>query len=124
MAEHEDANQKSYRGLSVSESDQDILDLAGHKEVPQENYRRWSVSESDHDVFDVPKEERIGELKNQFEILKTYIANWNRSAINGVHILVEIIKKHIAVCTTISELSKRALLQGVDLVTCGEILDI
>ena len=93
MAECKDANQNSNRQQSVSESDQDILNLAGHKEVPQKNYKQQSVSESDHDVFDVPKEERIGEIKNQFEILKTYIANWNRSALNGVHTLDEIIKK-------------------------------
>ena len=70
------------------------------------------------------QDERVGKLKNQFEILKTNIADWNRSALNGVHTLDEIIKKHIALCTTISELSKKALLYGVDLVTCGAIANL
>ena len=56
--------------------------------------------------------------------MKTDIANWNRSALSGVHTLDEIVKKHIALCTTISELSKKALLYGVDLVTCGVIANL
>ena len=70
------------------------------------------------------QDERVGKIKNQFEILKTDIADWNMSALNGVHTLDELIKKHIALCTTISELSKKALLHGVDLVTCGAIANL
>ena len=56
--------------------------------------------------------------------MKTYITDWNRSALNGVQTLDEISKKHSALCTTISELSKRALLQGVDLLTCGNLANL
>ena len=38
------------------------------------------------------QDERIGDLKNQFEVLKADIANWNSSALNGTHTLDEIIK--------------------------------
>ena len=40
MAEREDANQKSYRQQSVSESDQDLFNMAGHEDAPQISYRR------------------------------------------------------------------------------------
>ena len=70
------------------------------------------------------QDERIGDLKNQFEVLKADIANWNSSALNGTHTLDEIIKKHIALCGTISELSNEALIAGLDLATCGAIANL
>ena len=70
------------------------------------------------------QDERIGDLKNQFEVLKADIANWNSSALNGTHTLDEIIKKHIALCGNISELSNDALIAGLDLATCGAIANL
>ena len=70
------------------------------------------------------QDERIGELKNQFEVLKADIANWYSSALNGTHTLDEIIKKHIALCGNISELSNDALIAGLDLATCGAIANL
>ena len=70
------------------------------------------------------QDERIGELKNQFEVLKADIANWNSSALNDIHTLDEIIKKHIALCGNISELSNDALIAGLDLATCGAIANL
>ena len=61
------------------------------------------------------QDERVGEIKNQFKLLKADIADWNSSALNGIHTLDEIIKKHIALCITISELSNNALITGLDL---------
>ena len=37
------------------------------------------------------QDELIGDLKNQFEVLKADIANWNSSALNGTQTLDEII---------------------------------
>ena len=70
------------------------------------------------------QDKRIGEFKNQFEVLKADIANWNSSALNGTHTLDEIIKKHIALCGTISELSNESLIAGLDLATCGAIANL
>ena len=70
------------------------------------------------------QDERIGDLKNQFEVLKADIANWNSSTLNGTQTLDEIIKKHIALCATISELSNEALIAGLDLATCGAIANL
>ena len=53
MAEREDANQKSYRRRSVSESNQDLFNLTGHKNNPRRSYRRRSVLESDQDLVNV-----------------------------------------------------------------------
>ena len=175
MAERKEANQKSYRRRSVSESDQDVFDLTGHKDDPRRTHRLRSVSESDHDLLDPPppsigvspiqgvtnhlenrfnsqpnisssgfidespwrglgtrlqsemrggQDERIGDFKNQFEVLKADIANWNSSALNGTHTLDEISKKHIALCGTISERSNEALMAGLDLATCGAIANL
>ena len=54
MAEREEANQKSYRRRSVSESDQDVFDLTGHKDDPRRTHRLRSVSESNHELLDPP----------------------------------------------------------------------
>ena len=70
------------------------------------------------------QDERIGDLKNQFEVLKADIANWNSSTLNGTQTLDEIIKKHIALCATNSELSNEALIAGLDLATCGAIANL
>ena len=56
--------------------------------------------------------------------MKADIADWNSSALNGIHTLDEIIKKHIVLCSTISELSNNALIAGLDLVTCGAIANL
>ena len=62
MEGREDATQKSYRRQWVSESDQDLFNMAGHKDAPQRFYRRRSVSESNHDVFDSPRPPSIHPL--------------------------------------------------------------
>ena len=70
------------------------------------------------------QDERVGKIKKQFELLKADIADWNSSALNGIHTLDEIIKKHIVLCSTISELSNNALIAGLDLATCGAIANL
>ena len=60
MAEREEANQKSYRRQSVSESDQDVFDLTGHKDDPRRTHRLRSVSESDNELLDPPPPSFIG----------------------------------------------------------------
>ena len=149
MAGREDAPQRSYRRRSVSESDHDLFDSpptpVGSTPIPGiPNYSDGRFNSQPNItgsgfIDESPwrglgtrlqseirggQDERVGEIKNQFEILKADIADWNSNTLNGIYMLDEIIKKHMVLCTTISELSNNALLSGLDLATCGAIANL
>ena len=128
MAEREEANQKSYRRNRSQKTIKMYLTWRDTKMIPK-GHTGCDQSQKVIMIYWTPPPRSIGlspiqGATNHLQILKTNWKYWKLILLIGTVTLDEIIKKHIALCGTISELSNDALIAGLDLATCGAIANL